>query len=847
MEKQINQTLLTKLFDSPNPLEDKRNAFNTLYDRIFPDKAAFRFFLSTNNYDEQLRTSKILIHRMCFESNFPPAYDLLLNLLQYENMDINKSQSSAYIPQDHFVHILNSYIFGVYLFFYHPVLSSKLTKYFIGSRERNENLNPVLNASKDFISFWKYFCLFHDIAYPLEGAYSYQHWEKYFKSADRNENIVISLKSSSNSKFINAFREIPKSNIKEWCALAAARFLTLFELFNDEANKPAYDLFLNGRALYSCAALKENLYELNSLSDILKKYTCIDKLLSFEHIKLLNGFVDKTEMLIIIIDNQTLIPVAFKCFEGQKELIYIIENDADRNSALDIEKIFNLEEDYHKSKYIVRCCIKNCEEKLRMILPHWGLKKFGQKELNIIKEEFIKETPDSRLVSDSNIKFENITESSELNDYIFRIFRNIFEYWNKTIIEDKKTIAFDLITKERDNVIKHTDDLIIKSEVSKYKETLFEILKDHIEKFSNKVIGDDNRISIKLYEIMAKEIMDDEKTDDKSKENIANFINEIKSIINYVCKRFADEEQDHGCIGETLYLILYEKITKLCNTNSSIIQLLSNFWSVIQSQDLDFHLCNSFFNLDDSLKWNEIPTICKIAIPESIEPKDEYDIKPIKHFIEDILFSISDVVEKFSNHLMTSDFLASNYMNENFCLDHGIWSCYVYIISEIVSYTNIYRLFSNSCKDEKTFNTAIPFLVWPISQSYEIKLKNKYKLISKETAKSIFVHNIYGNFVNEIPEKESKWNIDLNSEPCVYFALLVDALQKWDRKQYVSPITNYRTLYKADSFNIEIVNKKLRISMHCNAKDIDDLNFRFRKDLDTYLKDASDLIELRFI
>lgn len=115
MEKAINLTLLRTLFVEPHPLPDKSQIYEFLFDRIFPDKNNFIKFLKTNDTTERLNISKILIQRICFESNFPPAYKLLINLLNFEEADINKSNFYTYIPQDHFVHKLNSYIFGIYL------------------------------------------------------------------------------------------------------------------------------------------------------------------------------------------------------------------------------------------------------------------------------------------------------------------------------------------------------------------------------------------------------------------------------------------------------------------------------------------------------------------------------------------------------------------------------------------------------------------------------------------------------------------------------------------------------------------------------------------------------------
>ncbi len=98
------------------------------------------------------------------------------------------------------------------------------------------------------------------------------------------------------------------------------------------------------------------------------------------------------------------------------------------------------------------------------------------------------------------------------------------------------------------------------------------------------------------------------------------------------------------------------------------------------------------------------------------------------------------------------------------------------MISELIAYNSINILFANSSFDTKNLASAIPFFIWPISSSrpnaYEIKLKSNYDLISKETAKSIFVHNIYADYISEIPNKNASWHVDLNTEPCVFLHYL---------------------------------------------------------------------------
>lgn len=170
MKDGINKTLLEHLFLNPKPLQRKNVLYFELQTRIFPQSEEYIKFLSINDMNEKVELAKKILQRLCFESNYPPPYYLLTNLINFEKDNINKSKTKNYIPQDHMVHTLNTYILGIFLFFYHRILNRDLTNSFMHKRNELES-DLVLNATKDFISSWKYFCLFHDLAYPIEVLY----------------------------------------------------------------------------------------------------------------------------------------------------------------------------------------------------------------------------------------------------------------------------------------------------------------------------------------------------------------------------------------------------------------------------------------------------------------------------------------------------------------------------------------------------------------------------------------------------------------------------------------------------------------------------------------------------
>lgn len=153
-------------------------------------------------------------------------------------------------------------------------------------------------------------------------------------------------------------------------------------------------------------------------------------------------------------------------------------------------------------------------------------------------------------------------------------------------------------------------------------------------------------------------------------------------------------------------------------------------------------------------------------------------------------------------------------------------------------------MFNKTTEDD--FTNIIGSFIWPVYfGEYKKKMIDNYSTISVDIAKSIFSHNIYtdyynGNFNNTV------WNIDFNTEPCVYFSLLVDSLQVWDRKKYANAKIDYSIFFEADSYNIEIKNKKLIISFRCESNHSKRLYKKFKESLGSYLSNSASLLDISF-
>lgn len=168
----INITLLEKLFVEPNPQPDNPevlNIYHKLFYRMFPGKNSFVEFLQVQNYDKQYSLAEEIIHRLCYTSNFPPSFFAIKDVISVENYQKETvSATDSYVPRDHFIHLLHLYMLGIYVFFYNPLFYNKILLDNRFERHSEQHCQPKLDSVKDYISEWKYFCLFHDVGYVPE-------------------------------------------------------------------------------------------------------------------------------------------------------------------------------------------------------------------------------------------------------------------------------------------------------------------------------------------------------------------------------------------------------------------------------------------------------------------------------------------------------------------------------------------------------------------------------------------------------------------------------------------------------------------------------------------------------
>lgn len=228
MKTNINQTLKKKLVISPNPKCNERE-FWQLYDRMFGNRSDIIEFLDSTETQKKFELSKRIINRVAFESNFPPVTELLDYIHDFEGT-IRYKRSIKHVGRDHYIHLCYLYLFGIYVFFYYSKMNLQLhsalslVRFSSGISEENCFV-------KNFISVWKYFVLYHDIAYQFE-----------YLGDEKHEYSELEGKEKEKTAKLFDPAEIKAAISKGMKLRTLSTLVALNNTIEDNSNKPANTL-----------------------------------------------------------------------------------------------------------------------------------------------------------------------------------------------------------------------------------------------------------------------------------------------------------------------------------------------------------------------------------------------------------------------------------------------------------------------------------------------------------------------------------------------------------------------------------------------------------------------------
>jgi hypothetical protein len=790
--KNMAETLLQSLFTNPKPIAHFGDIYRNLENRIFPDREQIKAFLQTENNSEQVSLAKEIIERMCFDSNYPPPYKLLINLKDVEESSTNKAVAGSYIPQDHFVHMLNLYLLGIYVYFYHPTLNGYLISYFGNTRKKERIKNRNLTSTKDFLSCWKYFCLYHELSYPIEIIYK------------KNTSPL----GSKQFKWVDVFNLIPDMLYREFLAEIVAKLYVTERLINDHHNKNASELFENFD--YSFIHISgEPFTEKSSLhSEKIKEryqnFIGVDKLFVFDHFKIMLNFIPKDESLLtVLLDVATGNPIGFmECKASESDRGTFMLSQSGEMSENQLKSMLTDDDQQFVGRYRVMYFI---EEKNFKAIKGGMFESSGIDTTKFQNAEKIIGKAEEKFRDEyAYISFSRIKNSQGFGKYLFQIYKAVLDKFDEIFCLSEKVHRYTPSQRSEKVCSFIPQEYWLAADVSpKNKERIYgEYMK---KEFASTLVG-------AIAELLKKNVEE-------------NIIEEISNIDNK--DKIAD--------------ILFEELKKFFKNKNILNPILEKASIDTSDYMVDFlqseiaganALADAFIDIRKKLGlkygWGEYVKNAEI------ETESFFKFLNKEQNICDVIEWIDD--ELSDRHRLDLCELITEYENPNIRYDHGLYSCLYYLFCNTV-FLDIINNASSAAAPE------LKFLIWDADgRSNKAKLTEKYNFIMKQTAYSILCHNIYSEHFEKSYDR--KWTIK-KKDSFAYFCCLMDSLQIWDRQKYLKHSRrSWAPQFCYSSYNIYIKDDQLIIKFLSKIRDFEKLKKEKIDTLDTFLENCTDYITM---
>ena len=750
----INETLLSKLFLEPNPQPDYPEIqllFKKMLYRMFPGRHDFIAFLQSQNVDNQYDIAERIIHRLCYMSNFPPPFYALKDVICVESYIRNMTgKEDSYIPRDHFIHLVYLYLLGIYIFFYNREIYIKIVRDNRYERKRTKYLQEQDNYIKDFISEWKYFCLYHDIGYIAE----------LFSNKDKGPDInklINEINNSSNDFHFSLYGTNIKIQIAYFGTLKIITQLFVSKFVFDNSNE---EIDINNKLFNGFNQNNTSLYD--SKNKIIKQNFktilkgklngCIrlEKIFSNRCLKYILPTFESKNIIIIGI-NKLNSEVSFISYENSGERFIIVLNKYIDNPDIDLIKnnpdllLFDdFSSKYFEFEYLLNkgtVAKKFCDE-LPFELPYF---------INAFN-----------YINDTELKMMYLGISSEEHflNFNFDVYLYLYNHISKYFCGCNK-IKVGNANKYNNLLIKMLpqDDLI---NISDLTNSIYYMLnnkfKDSIEDEFIKVIKNMKLEFVANKTIEEQTVIVIDKMVDEYTKNIISWLNNKEEISDFKFKI------------ETNYLTKIENEYSLFYIFSMIYINMHNIYKKIR---------NVY-----SFNFNNCTEIYKSKFRDKNTSK-----KSVK------------VLGKSFNEIEANYNIPFN--NE---YDHGFSSS-----KYAASAFELYQLsISNNIKKGNTIERKL-FDILYCTNSFKKNCDNNeilihciddYKHIIENVLYSIFIHNVYPIYFKE--KYELKNMVTKISDPFSYLSLLSDSLQIWNRPKLINPslFDLLNKVHASEDFNI---------------------------------------------
>lgn len=786
MNSKVNETLTVKLFTNPAPLGERKDIFDSLYQRMFPCKDVFVLFLKAD-MNEQIECAKYIIQRLCFESNFPPPYSLMTNLTDFEHGEENLAYNDTYIPQDHFLHIVYMYLLGIYVYFYMPNMNSVLTNEFIRKR-RDKSYFATLDAAKDFLSYWKYFCLYHDLAYPVERK---------LKDKKRESHVEDQI------KYITPINEMLALIFKEILAECTAKLVVLWQLINDKNNIPFSNMLL---ALPDTDTLWESgdrqRFEMADIKAKFEHYKKIDKIYFYEHFKIFSGYLANKSYLIVLFDAKNEQPIAIREKSGDEAVYFFLKTANIRISRMEAKKLLDNEDATIPGKYKLRFFIRYDEYECKdFFFKDESLQEFGEDRyeavVSLLTSDFAKRPMPI-------VTFPKITTGEGLGNYTFQVYCNVMAYLDKMMKTGEDLSKIPSTTLKLDMI----------------KEQYLQLLKENLQK----------EIEDSFFEAFELDKQIDVDALVKKQKGQILSINDItQTIDNAFCTIFASEviKKKKEEIAEKIAGKLLDKLERAKAGNGALVDLL--------------YACNKCVAQEGEkveLKFGMTPD-CITDLYQTYY-KDELT----KLIIGSLQTDVQRRMDKFAPKIECSlDQWMNKYRTRYSAFDHGIVDSLLFLSSIQYYRRTVEKVF----QENEAFPRLLSTLCWNVDhKKYKFKLQEDYGHVCQAVMNSIFYHNIYPSALEEIYGGMQKdWSYTFQDTPTVYFAMMIDSLQIWGRDKYYSKgALDYWPNISSDGVNIFIRDDHIILQLEAYNNNLAKLEKKYISDVEKYLKELSTFVQL---
>lgn len=779
MAENIRKTLLNSFFNSHQiGVKELRDNIET----IFPNRELFVKFLKANSSQEQKQLANKIISRLCFSISFPPPSMLIKNLQVYEEEVTHTTLKKDFILQDHFVHLVNLYLLGIYLYVNHKniksLINNKINVYKRKLSSKNKsslNIDPIILFTK----MWTHFVVYHDLGYPLEG------FKKY------NKTTILG------NEFTKPYTDIQKYLIKDLTLKTIAKVIAIETIFIENEGCTLQELYFD--FFDNISVLKNEhhtestvIYKLNESKLIVenpkkdiyleKAQVIFSKGSSFIHIPQLDNskellyrvtsLINKNDIIAIIENSETGVPLAL--ISGQKDSpIIFLQSKASISKSL-------------LSKNLYDCTFYEGNLTSNRFTIRYFINKPDQQYQSLLNEMFIDESVRNSFIEVKNDVKKNKTyyeyqlkKSSTIEDIEFFTYYYLQDILGYTITDDINYLPIAQIT----NSYANANQNVAKKIPIIISDLIRENYKNYIEE--NK--------DFKPNIILKEEFPID----------AANqFFDKVIELKSKVCLQLSKELLSNlkTCSDKEVNLkIVMKCIQNLFDSNTKI--------------DCDEKL-DSYFNSTFLANSDGLSEISKIE--ESIFKIWENSLSKMG------LLSLNKIIKEYK-----PDFTS---------VDHGIYSSLVFLKS-----LNIYKNAFNKEKKD-VFYKLISLFHEGNSYTGSVYLQFENDFFAENVGVSILLHNLYPSKFKDSTLQLYRNKISVN--PFNFLAIFADTFQKWDRDKLINPSKkNDIEAISGSNYNLEVKDDIVFVSITTSQSTLKDIEIDLMKILGDFLFNGDKMIK----